>query len=93
MRHENGNCLPSGGFCTAVNDPICEAMHNAYYMGKRAVADVVEVKHGKWVKQGYEGIMTYCSECLHRAPFNNHHELILSNYCPNCGVKMDGKGD
>ncbi len=33
MRHDNGNCLPCGGFCTAVNDPICEAMQNAYLMG------------------------------------------------------------
>lgn len=33
MRHENGNCLPSGGFCSAVNKPICEALHNAYRMG------------------------------------------------------------
>ena len=54
-------------------------------------ADVVEVKHGEWVRRGYEGIMTHCSECLHRAPFNNHQELILSNYCPNCGAKMDGE--
>ena len=33
MRHENGNCLPCGGFCTAVNDSICEALHNAYRQG------------------------------------------------------------
>ena len=33
MRHENGNCLPAGGFCTAVNDMICEALHNAYHCG------------------------------------------------------------
>lgn len=33
MRHENGNCLPCGGFCTAVDKPICEALHNAYRMG------------------------------------------------------------
>lgn len=33
MRHKSGNCLPSGGFCTAVNKPICEAIHNAYNMG------------------------------------------------------------
>ena len=33
MRHENGNCLPCGGFCTAVNDAICEALHNAYQHG------------------------------------------------------------
>ena len=35
MRHENGNCLPAGGFCTAVNAPICEALFNAYDMGQR----------------------------------------------------------
>ena len=34
MRHENGNCTIAGGFCTAVNDPICEALHNAFYCGE-----------------------------------------------------------
>lgn len=34
MRHENGNCTVAGGFCTAVNDPICEALHNAFYCGE-----------------------------------------------------------
>ena len=33
MRHENGNCQPAGGFCTAVNDQICEALRNAYNSG------------------------------------------------------------
>lgn len=32
MRHENGNCLPAGGFCTA-NTNICEALQNAYNHG------------------------------------------------------------
>lgn len=33
MRHKNGNCTPCGGFCTAVNDPICKGLHNAYDTG------------------------------------------------------------
>lgn len=33
MRHENGNCTVAGGFCTAVNDSICEALHNAFDCG------------------------------------------------------------
>lgn len=33
MRHKNGNCLPCGGFCTAVNDEICKALHSAYDKG------------------------------------------------------------
>lgn len=36
MRHENGNCTVAGGFCTAVNDPICEALQNAFDCGYRS---------------------------------------------------------
>ena len=36
MRHENGNCTVAGGFCTAVNDPVCEALHNAFDCGHRS---------------------------------------------------------
>ena len=36
MRHNNGNCLPAGGFCTAVGTQICEALHNAYDCGKHS---------------------------------------------------------
>ena len=38
MRHENGNCTVIVGFCTAVNDPICEGLHNAYDNGYRDAA-------------------------------------------------------
>ena len=38
MRHENGNCTVIGGFCTSVNDPICEGLHNAYDNGYRDAA-------------------------------------------------------
>lgn len=40
MRHENGNCTVAGGFCTAVNDPICEALHNAFECGYRSALRV-----------------------------------------------------
>lgn len=34
MRNQdNGNCLPVGGSCTAVNDSICEAVRSAYTFG------------------------------------------------------------
>ncbi len=38
MRHENGNCTVIGGFCIAVNDPICVGLHNAYDSGYRTAA-------------------------------------------------------
>ena len=36
MRHENGNCTVAGGFCTAVSDPVCEALRNAFNCGYRS---------------------------------------------------------
>lgn len=34
MRHNNGNCIPNGGFCTSVNQNVCEALQSAYRIGK-----------------------------------------------------------
>jgi hypothetical protein len=41
MRHENGNCMPTGGFCMAVNDSICLALHNAYECGRHDVISII----------------------------------------------------
>lgn len=63
-------------------------------------ADVVEVRHGKWVwdENGMDwglGAWT-CSEC-HRKPETwweadkgNPYRCAGSRYCNNCGAKMDG---
>lgn len=52
-------------------------------------ADVVEVKHGKWLHKKIDKINYYvygqCSNCLERKR--------IDNYCPNCGAKMDGGAD
>lgn len=45
-------------------------------------ADVASVVHGHW-KINCDGYYPYCSECLYEPE-------ELSNYCPNCGAKMDG---
>lgn len=46
MRHKNGNCLPLGGFCLAVNDEICQALHQAYDKGFQNGKKIVF----RWVK-------------------------------------------
>ena len=33
MRHENGNCISCGVFCTTVSDEICDALNNAFQKG------------------------------------------------------------
>ena len=58
-------------------------------------ADVVEVKHGRWVKkfERYHDTHTdeswdeeYCS-----CPLCGKDSYLEHNYCPNCGARMDGE--
>lgn len=44
MRHTNGNCLAIGGFCTSVNDEICNGLRNAYECGA-----LREMRRNEWV--------------------------------------------
>lgn len=51
-------------------------------------ADVAEVKHGEWMKEGCG--LRVCSECN----FEYDHAGMPNEgleYCPNCGAKMDGE--
>lgn len=51
------------------------------------------VKYGKWVS-GHEWMPIYvCSICGIRALFDDHGDHALSNYCSNCGAKMDGSDE
>ena len=60
-------------------------------------ADVVKVRHGRWVKIYENGepaieqhkVGVFCSRCI-RIPKDRFTE---SNFCPNCGAKMDGGAD
>ena len=57
-------------------------------------ADVVEVRHRKWVWDGGEDMHYYCSLCHHNA-YGNTGEILDGEYkyCPSCGAKMDGGMD
>ena len=68
-------------------------------------ADVVPVRHGLWIPvhaseatgwdpkiAGSDPIWGYiCTNCRNEAIFDCNDEYILSDYCPNCGAKMDGQ--
>lgn len=52
-------------------------------------ADVVEVRHGRWINERWEGLSSFsaeCSLCGKRTLAYFHYF-----YYPNCGAKMDGE--
>lgn len=59
---------------------------------RQPAADVVEVRHGYWDD-------CECSVCgkMHPSLYLDEWELEYrikeTPYCPNCGAKMDGKGE
>ena len=55
-------------------------------------ADVVEVRHGRWLTTDAYPHHLYCSVCYKTYAKNAKwvNELDLpTNYCPNCGAKME----
>ena len=47
--------------------------------------DAVEVVHGHWIRTGMHLLPYECSAC-------GSKEEGRTNFCPNCGAKMDGDG-
>ena len=53
-------------------------------------ADVAPVRHGRWIDKGEYAVCTECGgqsgtqyDCVELIP-------LMTQFCPNCGVKMDG---
>ena len=61
-----------------------------------SAADVVEVRHGAWVSlTDCANAGVYCSVCHKKVwkedyAWCNRKNKLRSNYCPNCGARMDG---
>ena len=50
-------------------------------------ADVVEVRHGEWIDDN-----TWSADMLHyRCSICGNYEGCKTNFCSNCGAKMDGE--
>ena len=56
-----------------------------------AAPAVDAVVHGRWVLGGERDWNMYCSVCGGSCWYYDYEQTIgESNYCPNCGAKMDG---
>lgn len=60
----------------------CE--YDAHLIDEIPAADVAPVVHGRWIATHDE----FCSCSLCKYPV--HAAWSQTNYCPNCGAKMDG---
>lgn len=81
------NIYPSGKVCISM-DLNCTPVGAA-----TSAADVVEVRHGRWIKDcdrvmgdGWTYTQRHCSEC-------GGQTVECVNYCQFCGAKMDGGQD
>ena len=52
---------------------------------KQPTADVVEVKHGEWIEDGYQDYPCVCSVC---GIAQDIKAKFLFSFCPNCGARM-----
>lgn len=76
------------------HDMIVECNHHI------PTTDVVEVKHGEWVKRpcikNFHDTnlpVVECSNCgISFCDIINNHEYMY-RHCPHCGAKMDGRRD
>lgn len=65
-----------------------------------AAADVVEVKHGRWVHCNGKSTIWYCSECGEKIMYNPTRKTYniekkpvheVNKHCRNCGADMRGE--
>lgn len=57
------------------------------YIKSIPAADVTQVRHGRWVNTHSDSEFAQCSLCKY--PVYAAWIWNLTNYCPNCGAKMD----
>lgn len=64
------------------------------------IVDAVEVVHGRWECEHETWGKLQCSNCKKEALLEKSDGdcgtillYVTSNYCPNCGEKMDGDGN
>ena len=71
------------------------------YLESQPTVEAVEVVHGRWNKytdhvfNGYdsEGRIRYRKVRTCYCNKGGRGSAVTSNYCPNCGAKMDGDGN
>ena len=85
----------------AIRDALYDAdaitMSGVKILNQFPVADVAPVRHGRWISlTDCSNAGVYCSVCQKKVykedyAICNRKNKLRSDYCPNCGAKMDGE--
>lgn len=86
-REEISSIIKTGGFWEEEDREVALTC-----VDQTPAADVAPVVHGRWIHNpDYESWaeMYMCSACNRNALTDGDYRHKLSDYCPNCGAKMD----
>ena len=87
--------IERGAAIQAAKHAWAKGIEPSQYIEIITAADVAPVVHGRWVHDpNYESWAEryICSICDRNALTDGDYRHELSNYCPNCGAKMDLEG-
>lgn len=82
--------------CRNFKDMKCDYCGTAdyiYMIEDMPTADVAPVRHGRWIDKGEYAV---CTECGGRSStqYDGVEPIpLMTQFCPNCGAKMDEKED
>lgn len=85
--------LPNGDFnpyATRYATQLDERTNFKFMIADAPTIEAESVKHGRWIRKESKRFYWFeCSECGYPPPLDKFKREWFSNYCPNCGAKMD----
>ena len=77
-------------WAVCINHPeLLSKEDTMYCIDSLPVADVVEVRHGRWIHPVPGDGENHCSVCHAEQPWFYGYGYYEPNYCPNCGARME----
>lgn len=81
--HEMGGCHATDEWAKGYDEAIDAAIE---LLNDIPIIEAEDVKHGTWTNDAGNGHKTKSVRCT----LCGYYTIFRSNYCPNCGAKMDG---
>lgn len=75
-------------FYVSTKNPMANHLCEAVYIAIQALKS--EPKRGRWIRKESKRCYWFeCSECGYPPPLDKFKREWFSEYCPNCGARMD----